>query len=787
MARKSKFFSRLILGLLITSAAWLSAAPLCAQDLAQQAPSLKLIPADAAAYNVMLRNREQIEIVLKSKAWAKLTSLPFVQMGKQEFMKGFNKEWENSDNPVPQWFKNPANAEILQFLIELGSDEIFFFAAKNNGDFVNLIQSLVSANQMAGLARLIKEGPAGQQRPEDMIRTLLTVLDAQGDKLKFPDLVVGFKFSKSKPADVAKKLDNLMQEATNFAKGAPPPFNNLLKKLQVNGNDVHALVLDGQLVPWDDIPFNSIEEQPGQFNKLIARLKAMKLTLTLSVRDNFLLVTIGEGTAGLQSLGQGKLLVDRDEFKPVAKVADRQRVTTLNYISKDFLTAVAGAYDLDKMMKSVNDLLKETDLPAGQQARIKKDVKDCLTDLKRLSPEVGAQLGVSFLTDTGVESYHYNWTKNHGLDSTKPLTLLEHVGGNPLAFSVSRTPIQIENYNLLVKWLKVGFDYFEELALPHFPPEGRQVYKDTMKQVMPLLVRLDKATGTMLLPSLDGQSGLIVDAKLSSKQWHMEMPKTETALPGPELAVIIGLRDSALFAKAMVEYRDIINGFIEVIAKMSPNGLPPEIKISNPQAHINKNGFLYSYPIPEKIGLDKQILPTAGLSDKLIAFTLSEAHANRLLEKKPLQAKDGLTIDATKPLASATYFDWAGFVDAATPWVNFAVDKIEQEQKRRGDFQPAPFKVEPFKPGEKEFKDKSSDKKPEINFQNDKGQLNQREFQEIAFQEKGPANKEFAAIRAQVDAVLQILKVCRGFTSITYIEDDVIVTHTRTIFKDLDK
>ena len=759
MARQNKVFSRLILGVLVASAC-LWAAPLPAQDLATQAPSLKWIPADAAAYSVLLRNREQIEIILKSKAWAKLTSLPFAKLAKQKIA----EVWDKEDNKIREWYSQPGSKDIVDFLLELASDEVFIYSAKNSADFVNLLQALGSANQMATLAALIKDGPNAKQSPEDMARMLLTVLDAQGDKLKFPDCVIGFKLTKTKPADAAKKLDDLMQLAATLAKTAPPPFNNLLKKVQVNGKDVHALELDGSLVPWEKIPFKDVEEKPGQFTKLIARLKAMKLTLTLSVRDNYLLVSIGESTAGLKSLGQGKLLADRAEFKPLAKVAGGQRVTSINYVSKDFLTAVAGSYDVNAMMKSVDELLKLADLPGGQQARIKKDVKDCLTDLKRVSPEIGAQLSVGFFTDKGTESYHYNYTKNHGLDSTKPLTLLEHVGGNPLGFTVSRSVIQIENYDLLVKWLKVGHDYFEELALPHFPPEGRKEYKKFMKDALPLLVRLDKATGKMLLPSLDGQSGLVLDAKLKSKQWQKDLPKTETALPAPELALIIGLKDADLFKKAMAEYRDVINGFIEVIGKMSPNGIPPEVKITDPKSQAAKNGTLYSYPIPEIAGLDKQILPTAGLSKKLIAFTLSETHANRLLESKPFKGKDGLTIDAKKPLASASYFDWAGFVDAATPWVDFALDKIEQETKRNINNKPDNFNLKPeVKPG------------------------NPNEFQEIAFQAKGPANKEFAAIREQVHAVLEILKVCRGFTSVTYVEQDAIVTHTRTIFKDLEK
>ena len=40
-----------------------------AQDLSKAAESLNLVPADAASYTVMLRNKEQIQAIANSKAW----------------------------------------------------------------------------------------------------------------------------------------------------------------------------------------------------------------------------------------------------------------------------------------------------------------------------------------------------------------------------------------------------------------------------------------------------------------------------------------------------------------------------------------------------------------------------------------------------------------------------------------------------------------------------------------------------------------------------------------------
>src|SRR5437016_6139463 len=53
--------------------------PARAADSAKLDTSLKFIPEDAAFYASMLRNREQLQTILNSRAWATLKELPAVQ------------------------------------------------------------------------------------------------------------------------------------------------------------------------------------------------------------------------------------------------------------------------------------------------------------------------------------------------------------------------------------------------------------------------------------------------------------------------------------------------------------------------------------------------------------------------------------------------------------------------------------------------------------------------------------------------------------------------------------
>src|SRR5689334_16606068 len=70
----------------------LPAAPARAAGYDKAVNSLALIPADAAFYHASLRNREQVQIIARSKAWARLRELPAVQAAWKQIQDQYNQE-----------------------------------------------------------------------------------------------------------------------------------------------------------------------------------------------------------------------------------------------------------------------------------------------------------------------------------------------------------------------------------------------------------------------------------------------------------------------------------------------------------------------------------------------------------------------------------------------------------------------------------------------------------------------------------------------------------------------
>jgi len=385
---------------------------------------------------------------------------------------------------------------------------------------------------------------------------------------------------------------------------------------------------------------------------------------------------------------------------------------------------------LDNLLQSAEQLLPQSGLDDAQQERIRKDARRLAADLKALLPEPGAVMTMTFVADQGFESFQYAWGGHAGLDGSKPLGLLEHVGGDPLLGFVARQKVDPKGYDLLVQWLKTAHGYFRDFGLPLMDEDDRAKIESFAEAAMPWFERLDKANREMLFPALaDGQMALVVDARLTSKQYLAALPATEKPLPMLEPALILGLSDAKLFEKALGEYREIVNGLIEAMRQVEGVEIPEFFKIPEPETTEAAGGKIFGFPLPVEWGVDPQIVPNLALSDKVCVLSASRAHSERLMKATP-PALGGVLARTDRPLALAAWFRWSSLLEAAAPWIDFAVDQVLAEQ---GD------------------------------------------------------DTEAKAIVDQVRAVVSVLGTLRTVTDEGYIEDGALVHHSLVEIRDVEK
>jgi len=265
--------------------------------------------------------------------------------------------------------------------------------------------------------------------------------------------------------------------------------------------------------------------------------------------------------------------------------------------------------------------------------------------------------------------------------------------------------------------------------LPKMEAKDRAEFEKVFAKVKPLLGRLDKATRDLLIPALaDGQVGLVIDAKFTSRQFIKALPPTEQPLPMIEPAIVIGVSDAAKLKQAFAEYYAVADDFVEVLKGIDKSEVPKDFKIPRPQVFNLRQGSVYGYRLPQQWGVDSRVLPNAGLSGKVAVLSLSGRHSQRLLDEKEAKIA-GFTLPTDRPLATVGGLDFAAFIDALTPWVELALDK--------GTVQ------------------------------------------------LSPQDAQMARQHAKV--ALEVLKVFRGSVSETCVEDKVSVTRTRTEFHDIEE
>lgn len=692
-------------------------------DELRESTSLKYVPADASFYGACLRNREQFETFVASDAYTKLRNLPLVNFGLSMWEGQWQSPTHDTLRTVKELWEKDENQKLVRVVLDAVSQEVFMYGDANCADAMRLAQEFQRVARATQI-RAAREGDSDKNTEEAVLKAFLEKMA----KVKTPSTIIGFRLSDAQAAESQiARLEERLKEL--FAqKDELQPLRERLTREPLGGSSFLTLSLDGTLIPWDQLPEDSPLKDDEEVQAVLSKLK---LTVSLGIKDGYLLLAMGESNAHIQKMGEGKLLFDRPELAVVRTHAD-QRIVNVGYASRDLLEqANSSAGQIDDLVTTAESLLPLAGLEEEVTEGLLKDLRQFATELKKFLPKPGAMVGVSFATDRGYEGFTYDWGENKMLDGSRKLDILDHVGSDPVAFVAARSQYAPEDYDWFVKWLGRAWHHFAAVAVPRLSDEERQRFEQIRERAIPLLERLDQATRDDLIPALkDGQAALVVEAKARSKQWHRELPSTRVALPMIEVATVCGVSDPAAFKRAATEYLAVLQAALDAAHELSEDKVP-KIELPTPTHEKLDLGDLYSYVLPDSLGLDPQVSPSLGLSQDTLVLSAFPEQTKRLLQDVPVK-RTGPFAATDRPLAAASYYHVPRFMDAISPWINYSV--------------------------------------------------------RIAGQVGGEDNPE-ARVGAQMVAgnvipIIEFLKCCGEYMSVTYLEEGAIVTHSTTFFRE---
>jgi hypothetical protein len=656
-------------------------------------------------------------------------------------------QWQQAAMPQVAQFReyvdSPEGQDAIALLKDMFSEELFMYGSSDVAGTLQLFMELNSIGRQARINALSGEGPAEDvvaQRTKDALRESVKTLKA-------PTVVLGWRITDSERAK--RQLDAVHTLVRNLLDEHRPELSAHLQRDQIRGHEFLTLRLDGSMIPWDEIREETEDDE--ELQKWQDVLSDKTMALALGVTDKFALFSVGESTEHLETFGEGKSLAEQPAIDRLNKHAD-QRVASIGYMSKELAQTLSSPErTIEDLAGMAEEVLRAAEVSEEQRQQLLTDLRGLGKEVKKYVPAPGEVSGVTYLTDRGMEGFRYQGGDQPMWDSSKPITLLEHVGGNPLLFVATRSKENPEDYEQAVEWVKRIGPQVEKIVESKVPPEQWAKYQQYRDRGIALLERLDRANREHFIPALaDGQNALVVDTAVQSKQWIRQMPESPKSLPMLELAIVCSVSDAGHLRQGISEVVDVVEDAIALAREANPEEFP-EFEIPEPEKReLEGGGTVYIYSLPQEWGLDSTVAINAGLTDTAVVASWSPETSERLLKQSDLDVDTSLDLD--RPAAVVTHFQFARLVQSVRPWIDYGFDVATGKLKVKQE-------------NDDEDADEESD--------------------EEADTQRAAMAMQMGFIMPQVQQFLEVMTAMKSFSSVTYKEDDLWITHSETHFEDL--
>jgi hypothetical protein len=631
------------------------------------------LPADTEYFQSSLRLGETVAIIGQSNAWKLIMADPAVMELRKKLLNDYASdkfEWLRS------FLEEPENAKIPAMLADAMSQEFFLAAGPGTGSFAQLLQELSGTMRFGGAFQQLQGG--NRNDPKAGIRMLLKLLAEKPERIRIPDFTVGYKVTDA--AEFGKQIARLEGILNDLLKETPLKGKLEWKDL---GGKFLTLPLDGSMVPWDKIEWEEFEENEGEFKPLVKHLKGMKLTISMGVKDGYLLFNIGAVHDGVANFGgKGASLATRPELKPMVDAAG-PAMMSMSYTSAALRQAVATtAEDILGMTELVKQFLPYAMLPDDINQGIEKDVDAYAQRMIQGLITPKAAFAYSLRTARGWESFSRDLTPSSDTTVAKPLTLLQHLGGAPILAGVWRSGGGEQEYKDQIKGIVAISGHAEKIIRAKLP-DAEPMLDKVRESIYPLLQEMDRTTQKLWLPALaDGQSAIVIDAKWTSAQFHKALPKMEKPMPLPQIGIVMGVSDAAKMTAALSEYRATANKLIQEIRNMAPPDAMPEFEIPAPETEEKSATRFAWYALPGQWGFDPQLQPTGGVAGPVAALALSREYVERLMKSTDLAMKHAPLADRAKAMDGVVIINTESFAAAVEPWIAFAIQAADAPERK---------------------------------------------------------------------------------------------------------
>jgi hypothetical protein len=714
---------------------------------AQEPPrsnSLEIVPESAAFYYASMNHRAQYEAVVQSNAWKRLMDTTIAERMRKAYRSGKRTGWEQfgAGNPFAAYLQgysesmgSPPARIGLNILKQIFENEVFVYADQDWVDMAEAIQRV--SNRVS--QRL---GEQGQLEPAD----LLDIASQELVGVNTPTVVIGTVLDD--PVQMQSLLGTA-EAALDQLFGRLPTglesFRDAYQVVEEDGLYCLNLQLSAELVPWDEL--REDDELSMYVDDLKALLDDKTFSLSVSIKEHFLLVSIGPSLDHIRQLGKGRLLAEHEKCAPLRQFSSEKQIVGIAYTSES--AALARYHSLPGTIDSlvsvagmvIENLDDQLDLD-GLRDDLETDASRLKAELPVMFSKPGASLSFGFMTDRGIEGYGWRWGDVR-LDGSQALGLLDHLGKRPLFAIVGRDKNRDRQFAFSRKWLGRIFDYVQKYVPRNMENDKQaQVLSGFMSELRPALTELANATSEDLLPATEGGAfALVVDCSSRNSKWHTQMPAAHEPVPVPSLALLMEINDVTKIRTAGTRYLQVVSDVFEMVRRLPDSNIPPEIRV-HPPSHRQVDGAdQYYYALPPEAGLDDSLVPHALLGEQLLILSTCTDQSARLMPASATERDGPIGQHCDQPLMSAMCFSNTELIDAIVAWGRYALEQAHGEGESLA-----------------------------VRFEAENEGLNFTEEE----------------VLEGIDSIIALMKCFDSYSSVTYLEEEAQITHYLLKFTDVN-
>lgn len=631
-----------------------------ADAAALKTTGLSFAPKDVAFFSTNLNLRKAWEGFLKGNFVTRLRDLPYIQRLEGEIL----SQWDNSEGQMrmlKENLKNPNVKSVLDLIVDMNSQEIFYYGENNWNDAVG------------GLMRFYQDLNSRSDNPVAMQEFLS---DLDGDylsELKIPTTVIGFRLNNE---ETARTLLDALQGALQFGLQQVPelaPLGKQITRKDFKDGQALSITLSTSLIPMEKLDPEVKERLEG----VIEGLEGRKLVLSLGMRAKTLLISISENVSPILAFGSGDSLATHERMNVLLENMPSD-LRTVSYVSKEWRESQWDATYGSYFQNMANQFAVAVSSEESDEVNVEEWQQEIVDDaaeldarISELDLEFDAAVSWSFASEVGLEGMTYDYSENVFLENATPMSIIRHAGTKPLVTVAVKQQPQPLIGQLLKELLERAPAHIRRfIALAEQDDDERDKAIDVLEKAWPLVEETFSIATSEILPALDDREGLFtMSAQWTTPELSADFPIPDQPLPLPEIAAAIKLRNRDQFLSGCRDLFGVFDKVVELVREAQPDSIPDGYTVPRPQQEELAGAtrfFYHEFSQRSFAGFEPQVV----VSNDTVVVGYSERQVMDLLQDKPLATRPAW-LSPEMPVASMSVFDLAGMVNAVSPWLNF--------------------------------------------------------------------------------------------------------------------